>query len=188
MTDLRDIEAIVKAVSSPAEAIAQLVALCSEQRPHPAWASFLELDFAGDARGIERWVQDVFSASPPGEEVSYLWFGLGDEGSDLYVVGYPWDPFEEDPLASVAWNPELRMHSGVLTGFVDLAYDGGLDQLGNEAVYPLCLGYAGAALRLSLASLGSGPPSPTSRTRTVFVGFDGGDHLELGTMTHHRLL
>lgn len=183
-----EVEHFARTASSPAEAVGELVRLCRERRPHADWNALLALDFAEDALRIRRWISEVFTAHPPGDDVTHLWFGLGDEGNLLYVIGYPWDPFDEDRIASVVWDPERCADSRVLAAIVAIADADPDEGLGNDASYPLCLGYAGVTLRLALRSLAPGQQWSGTAERVVLVGFDGGDHLELGTLAQRGLL
>ncbi|HUP68641.1 MAG TPA: hypothetical protein VM142_02380 [Acidimicrobiales bacterium] len=157
-----EVEHFARTASSPAEAVGELVRLCRERRPHADWNALLALDFADDALRIRRWISEVFTAHPPGDDVTHLWFGLGDEGNLLYVIGYPWNPFDEDRIASVVWDPERCADSRVLAAIVAIADADPDEGLGNDASYPLCLGYAGVTLRLALRSL-----APTRTTRSA---------------------
>ncbi len=84
--------------------------------------------------------------------------------------------------------------SGVLKAIVEVAYGGkGLsfddeeDLLGNDAEYPLCLGYAALAVRHLATEIHPLLFLGNAARRLLFVGFDSGDYICIGAVTEGGL-
>jgi hypothetical protein len=171
-----------------AESMAALIDECEAARPHPDWRRLRSLPFA-DLSALTMWMQHVFSEPPPTRPLRGLWFGLfnpcddsGDPSADIYVSGserFNPDPGSPEWAVGPDWWPDARFAgSSVLADIYRLAYRGG--GLGNDAEYPLCLGYGAFAVRESLGEVDPALILDASPTLGVAVGFDSGDFVLLG--------
>ena len=93
--------------------------------------------------------------------------------------------FEPDDLSfdwacDPDWRPETGYaHSEILRAIYRIAYEGA--SLGNDAEYPLCLGYAALVIRQLLNPTGQSLFTNAAVGHTgVAVGFDSGDAVLLG--------
>jgi hypothetical protein len=171
-----------------AEAMDRLIDRCERRRPHPDWADFRRLPF-GDLFPVLEWLQRPFRDEPAGKMLRGLWFGLcnpynevGEVVADIYVCGstrFDPNPRSNEWAVGPDWLPDSRYAgSAVLANVYRIA-----DRpkgLGNEAEYPICLGYAAFAVREMLNSL---PPALILRDSAslgVAVGFESGDFVLLG--------
>ncbi len=134
-------------------------------------------------------LRKIFESEPTPHDIRALWFGVfnpvydGEVVADMYVSGSK--RFEPDDLSfdwacDPEWRPETGYsHSAILQSIYRIAYDEG--GLGNDAEYPLCLGYAAFVIRYLLD-----PNDPSivedsgDKHYGVAVGFDSGDAILLG--------
>src|SRR5262249_6170830 len=140
-----------------AESIASLIDQCEAARPHPDWAKLRALPYA-DLSPLLKWVQEPFRQEPPEVPLKGLWFGLFNpcpDGrtpvADIYVCGserFDPDPHDNSWAVGPDWFPDSRYaNSAVLADIYRVAYRQGTrvaEQkgcLGNDAEYPLVLGY-----------------------------------------------
>ena len=144
------------------------------------------------------WLQRPFREEPPNTPLKGLWFGLLNpcpDGrtpvADIYVRGSELsqpDPDDNGWAVGPEWWPEARYASSAVFAFAiyRIAYRQGsrvVEQkacLGNDAEYPLCLGYGAFVVRVLLVH-----PDPLlilgkSESLGVAVGFDSGDFILLG--------
>jgi hypothetical protein len=177
------------AINQPIDrAMNSLIDHCAIARPHKSWPRLRDLPYA-DTSALSEWLEKVFESEPPPHDIRALWFGLfnpvydGEVAADMYVSGSK--RFEPDDLSfdwacDPEWWPETGYaHSEVLRAIYRIAYkEAGL---GNDAEYPLCLGYAALVVRQIL--------DPTDQLLLtnrpdghfgVAVGFDSGDAVLLG--------
>lgn len=178
------------------ESMASLIDQCEAARPHADWASLRALPY-GDLSPLVEWVQQPFRAEPPDRPLRGIWFGLFNpcpDGrtpvADIYVGGsVRFDPNPDDNSWAVGpeWWPEARYAgSAVLAEIYRIAYRQdarAADQkncLGNDAEYPLCLGYAVFAVRELLGQVDPSLILGESDSLGIAVGFDSGDFVLLG--------
>jgi hypothetical protein len=203
-----EVEKVVKSSCTVAEGMSRIVELCAASRPHPDWERFVKLDFAADLEHLRSWLMDVFSDAPD-EEDDGVWFGLfnpsydGEDAADMHVLASPYDPESSGEWASeVSWRPyDDCARSRVQKRIFDVAYGGkGLsfddedratdtvvEPLGNDAEYPLCLAYAGLAVRHLATELHPLLFLGNAERRILFVGFDSGDYICIGALTEGGL-
>jgi hypothetical protein len=166
-----------------------LVDLCQSASPHPDWARLRSLPYA-DLSPLSEWVSRPFRDQPPVRPLRGLWFGLfnpyhdGEALADIYVSGSErFDPSSDNNEWAVKpdWWPDARYASStVLADIYRIAYrDGGL---GNDAEYPLCLGYGAFAVRELLGRIEPTLVLGASNKLGVAVGFDSGDFVLLGEL------
>jgi hypothetical protein len=146
-----------------ADSMNALIDQCEAGCPHPDWAKFRSLPYS-ELSTLVDWLPKPFCNDPPACPLRGLWFGLYNpcyDGStptaDVYVCGSErFDPNPEDNSWAVGpdWWPQDRYaHSAVLADVYRVAYrreEPVAEQkngLGNDAEYPLCLGYATYAVR-----------------------------------------
>ncbi len=182
-----------------AESMAALIDQCEATRPHPDWAKLRGLPY-DDLSPLIDWVQKPFREEPPGVALKGLWFGLLNpcpDGrtpvADIYVCGSErFDPDAHDNswVVSPDWWPDARYaNSAVLAETYRIAYRQGAriaEQkgcLGNDAEYPLVLGYGGFAVRELLGQVEPSLVLGRSDSLGVAVGFDSGDFVLLGELT-----
>jgi hypothetical protein len=159
---------------------------CARQRPHADWIDLSRIDFDGDSKALNQWLQVAFAHANSKEIRSGLWFGIfnpanenGEATADLYVGVSP--DFEE---TSNEWAGDIEerelanyLDSNVLARIYSIAYDAP-SGLGNDAEYPLALAYAGMAAH-SILSVND-MPAALQGLKGAAVGFDSGDLLFLG--------
>lgn len=182
-----------------AESMAALIDQCEAARPHPDWAKLRTLPYA-DLSALLEWVQEPFRDEPPGAPLKGLWFGLFNpcpDGrtpvADLYVCGserFDPDPHDNSWAVDPDWWPDARYaNSTVLAGIYRIAHRQGArvaEQkgcLGNDAEYPLVLGYGAFAVRDLLGQVDRSMLVGRSERLGVAVGFDSGDFVLLGELT-----
>ena len=158
--------------------------------PHGDWEILRTIDYGADISRLEGWMVTVIREEPPIIDVRGLWFGVVNfidaKGiyADMYFAGTTtYDPGDEALLWTErrAYCPLDRYaRSASLRRIYEIAYSH--SGLGNEAEWPLCLGFAATAVRtLMTPSLGQllDPPEGVG----VAVGFDEGDMLKLGELS-----
>ena len=181
-----------------AESIAALLDLCEARRPHPDWARLRALPYA-DLAALRAWIEQPFREEPSAVPLQGLWFGLFNpcpDGrtpvADIYVCGserFSPDPNDDSWIDGPAWWPDARYaNSAVLADVYRIAYRQGAPAagqngcLGNEAEYPLCLGYGALAVRELLRLVEPSLLLGRSESLGVAVGFDSGDFVLLGRL------
>lgn len=168
----------------------ELIAWCARHRPHRSWPALRRINWAADVKRLERWLTGVLRDQPPPATIDGLYFGLfnptSDEGApsaDLYVAGNPYDAEDPDWICDPAWWPAARYAgSKALARLYRVAYADGASGLGNDAEYPLGLGYAVLAVGHLCRTLGETLLSGGAQRRAVATGFDSGDVLQLGAL------
>jgi hypothetical protein len=172
------------------ESMERIIDQCAAARAHPDWKKLRNLAY-DDVSKLARWLRKPFRLEPPAEPVKGLWFGLfnpiygAKTVADIYVCGS--DRFEPDPNDSEwavgpTWWPENRYaHSTILTEIYRIAYR--KNGLGNDAEYPLCLGYGAFAVRHLLNTINPADFPDSVSGAGVAVGFDSGDFILLGRLT-----
>ena len=169
------------------DSMAALVDLCQAASPHPDWARLRSLPYA-DLSGLSDWVSRPFRDEPPARPLRGLWFGLfnpyhdGEALADIYVSGserFEMSPDSNEWAVGPEWWPDARYaDSPVMADIYRIAYrEGGL---GNDAEYPLCLGYGAFAVRELLGWIEPALVLGNSDSLGVAVGFDSGDFVLLG--------
>jgi hypothetical protein len=174
-----------------ADAMRELIDWCSSHQPCDDWKRFRDLDFMAELGRLGTWLDDVLSAEPPKASVTGIYFGLfnpqydDDEGpvADIYVAGGIYG--DDDWLSAVSqhwWANGRYARSQLLAQIYRIAYESP-SSLGNNAEYPLVLGFgvfAAKHLCLSIKPrlLGGGGGS-----RWITVGFESGDVLTLGQLS-----
>jgi hypothetical protein len=190
---------------SVSESMRVVIDLCSRLRPHPDWPRFEGLDYEDDVRRLAVWLADTFRASEPNAGVTGLWFGMfnpvddGQPTADIYVAGGEARFDDPEWIYELAWQPSGRAGSTVLDSIYRISYPPGLvtsqsaeaeksayqaegaTRLGNDAEYTLCLSYAVFAIEWLAESDTNWPTTSDEVDRTIVVGFDAGDFLELGS-------
>jgi HEAT repeats len=181
-----------------AESMTSLIDQCDAARPHPDWAKLGTLPYA-DLSPLHKWVQVPFREEPPEVPLKGLWFGLFNpcpDGrtpvADIYVCGserFDPDPHDNSWAVGPDWWPAARCaNSAVLADIYRIAYRQGsrvTEQnacLGNDAEYPLVLGYGVFAVRELLGQVEALLPG-RAESLGVAVGFDSGDFVLLGELT-----
>jgi hypothetical protein len=181
-----------------AESMASLIARCEAARPHPDRARLPSLPY-DDPAPMLAWIRRPFRDQPPARPLRGLWFGLFNpcyDGrtpvADIYVCGserFDPDPDEKDWAVGPDWWPEARSaRSSVLADIFRIAYrlGAGVEEreegLGNDAEYPLCLGYGAFVVRELLGQVEPSLILGRSASIGVAVGFDSGDFVLAGEL------
>lgn len=192
-----EIRKLVHAQAPPAAAMEHLLSWCAAKHPHAGWARFKRLGINAELPRLERWLRGVLRSLPPAKSITAFWFGLfnpvDDDGtvrSDVYVSGsrlFAGDVDAADWNCAPAYWPESRYaKSRVLAAIYARAYEGPAP-LGNDAEYPLVLGYAAFAVAHLCRTL---PPElllAGVQERAVIVGFDDGDMIPIGVVRSHAV-
>jgi hypothetical protein len=186
-----------------AESMAALIDECEAARPHPDWVRLRALPYA-DLSPLLAWVQQPFREEPPAAPLRGLWFGLFNpcpDGrtpvADIYVCGseqFDPDPHDNGWAVGPGWWPDARYaDSAVLADIYRIAYRQGArvaEQkgcLGNDAEFPLCLGYGALAVRDLLVQVEPSLVLGRSESVGVAVGFDSGDFVLVGRLVSDGL-
>ena len=189
-----EIEAVVKSDCAVQDGMSSVIASCARHRPHPDWARFGSLDIDADLERMEKWLRSAFLFAPT-DRISGLWFGLfnpiydGAATADVHLNGSPYDPEDPDWASAAAWWPNRETaRSSVLQDIYEISYgptgtEPDEDMLQNDGEYPLCLAYAGLAVRTLAAQIGPRVLLSGAPRRVLFVGFDSGDPICIGEMT-----
>jgi hypothetical protein len=174
-----------------AESMRRLIDQCEAACPHPNWARLRALPYA-DLGPLVRWVERPFLEEPPVRPLKGLWFGLfnpirdGEAVADIYLAGSErFEPTNIHWAVRPEWWPAARYaESAVTAGIYRIGRQPGgpsVDwDLGNDAEYPLCLGYGAFAVREVLSRVGPALVLGESPSVEVGVGFDSGDWIRLG--------
>ncbi|MHB1557244.1 MAG: hypothetical protein ACYC61_07175 [Isosphaeraceae bacterium] len=185
------------------ESMARLIDRCEGARPHPDWVGLRALRY-DDLEPLVQWVQRPFRDEPPVRPLRGLWFGLfnpcyggRNPAANLYVCGserFSVDPDDKDWVVGPEWWPEDRYaRSAVLADLYRIAYRQGASRdertgcLGNDAEYPLCLGYGALAVRELLGAVEPSLLLGRADEVGVAVGFDSGDFVLLGRLVRDGL-
>lgn len=191
------------------ESMRALVDYCSSLFPSDEWVPMRALPF-DELRPLENWLRQTFEQSPPSVSLQGLWFGLFYPNrafksmacttvADMAVVGS--DEFSEEDeddeddfewASEPVWSPERSAESEVLAELYQLAYGPSIEDydewgplLGNNAEYPIGLGYAAFSIRHLFKTM----PAPffldavRSKELGIAVGFNDGDGIVLGSLT-----
>lgn len=186
-----------------AKSMAALIDTCEAGLPHPNWAKLRALRYA-DLSPLLNWIQTLFRKEPPAILLQGLWFGLFNpcpDGrtpvADIYVCGseqFDPDPYDNSWAVDPGWWPHSRYaNSTILADIYRIAYGQRARVaehekcLGNDAEYPLCLGYGAFAIREVLERVEPSLVLGKSDSLGVAVGFDSGDFVLLGELTHSGL-
>jgi hypothetical protein len=183
--------ATVATSASPTERMALLISECERQCPHPHWSQIREIDFEFDAIALSNWVARLISQAESSAQFQGLWFGLnnpildGAASADVYVrASAGFEDHSLDWASSPIYHPQpAYLHSRVLQAIYKVAY-GEPHGLGNDAEYPLVLGYGAMLARAALES--TSWSGPFSSLRGAAAGFDSGDLLFLGSFDGGR--
>ena len=163
-------------------AMRELIDWCAKRRPHRDWQPLRDLDFAAELRRLRSWCHNVISEEPPDASITGIYFGLFNPTyssvtvADLYVAGGVVSDGEWIPAVRNHWWPERRYaRSQLLAQLYRVAYRSARG-LGNDAEYPLALGFAVLAAK-QLA------PALPRKNVVIAAGFDSGDILTLGRLS-----
>ena len=189
--------------ASVAESMANLIDQCEAAHRHPDWAKLRAMPYA-DMSSLLEWVQRPFREEPPEVPLKGLWFGLFNpcpDGrtpvADIYICGserFDPDPHDNSWAVGPDWWPDARYaSSAVLADVYRIAYrqDAPVAEqkscLGNDAEFPLCLGYGAFAVRDLLGQVKPSLVLGESDSLGIAVGFDSGDFILLGELTSDGL-
>jgi hypothetical protein len=192
------IVSILQSRRSVADSMATLIDRCETANPHSDWAALRTLPY-GDTQQLLEWLVRPFRDEPSASPLAGLWFGLFNPirdrhaVADIYVSGS--ERFEPDPndnswAVRPKWWPESRYaHSALLAEVYRIAYRPDAPTayedkwLGNDAEYPIVLGYGAFAVRELLERLEPSLVLGRSDSLGIAVGFDSGDFVLLGRLT-----
>ena len=162
----------------------KLIDFCASALPHDQWTTLRGIDFDMDNSRHSAWRADLYAVATTGEKPRGLWFGLanpvrnGNATLDIYCAARP--NFDSD---GIAWAQHIDrsavrfLGSRVLAEIYSSAY-ATQDSLGNEAEYPLALGFGAMTAR---AVLEAGPLTASlDQIAGAAIGFDSGDFMYLG--------
>lgn len=173
---------------SVSAAMANLIQKCTAARPHADWDQLANVRY-GELDAALAWLQRPFVDEPHDGILQSLWVGVfnpvrnGSTVADMYVCGSERRASADDCDWAVSpewWPDERYAHSRQLEAIYEIAYRPG--GLGNDAEYPLCLGYAAFTVTTSLAQVEPRVILQDSEYLDVAVGFDSGDMILLGRL------
>jgi len=186
------------------ESMVLLIDRCEEAQPHSDWAELRSLPYA-NLSPLFVWIQRPFREQPPARPLQGLWFGLFNpcyDGrtpvADIYVCGserFHADAKDNSWAVGPDWWPDARYaRSAVLADVYRIAYrqEGRTDDpeecLGNDAEYPLCLGFGAFAVRELLGQVEPSLLLGLATSIGVAVGFDSGDFVLVGRLVRDGLV
>lgn len=171
------VAALVRTGAGVVDGMARLLRFCEREHRHPAWEAFHDLDFGEELARLEGWLTACLRAEPPPTTTTAFLFGLfnpvdaaGQKTADLYVAGSP------------GYWPALRYAASQALEDIYLRAHDDPGELGEEAEYPLVLGYGALVAAHLCRTL---PPAlllAGAAERPVLVGFDDGDQLQIGVV------
>ena len=183
---------------SVSDSMLAIIDKCEKALPHRDWGLFRTLPYS-DLSPLVDWIQSPFRQERPSHPLRGLWFGLfnpcpdGKPVADVYVCGserFDADPMDNHWATSPDWWPNNRYaNSTILTAIYRTAHRQGakkhiqVECLGNNAEYPLCLGFASFAVQHLLSQYKPTVFLGKSRSLGIAVGFDSGDFILLGELT-----
>ncbi len=188
-----NIQKLVASDNSVSACMNEIIALCSRDVPHADWSRLSALDYDTDVASLKSWIAGVFKRQPAPFPIQGLWFGLcnptkdGKVWADIYVgsvaqysaddaeLGWLWKSQRHYPDDAYA-------HSASLRSIYEIGY-GGDDGLGNDAEWPLCLGFGAFAVRSLLRGHTTRLVASPAPRIGVAVGFDSGDMMKVGELT-----
>jgi hypothetical protein len=187
---------------SVTDSMSTLIDRCEAANPHPDWAALRALPY-GDTQQLLEWLVRPFRDEPSETLLEGLWFWLfnpirdGHAVADIYVSGS--ERFEPDPndnswAVGPKWWPESRYaYSALMAEVYRIAYRPDEptayedEWLGNDAEYPLVMGYGAFAVRELLEQIEPSLVLGRSDSLGIAVGFDSGDFVLVGRLTHGGL-
>lgn len=179
------IEDLTKLSPNVSAGMTHLLDYCEYKNPHTVWASVRTLDFEGDTKNLESWLEHVLSSEPPSHEIIGFWFGLFNRVEEkkiscaLYISGSTKYLDESD---WAVWNeasylPNSRYaDSKILHEIFRILEE---NNMLGDAEYILCLGYACFAVHAICNSIHAKMLLGERGSRTIAVGFDSGDYIIL---------
>ena len=176
------------------ESMDRIIAECAKGHPHDDWKKLNDLPY-DDLDDLREWIEKPFRKEPSKKKLTGLWFGLfnpvysSKPVADMYVCGSTrFDPSTDGSWAvDPDWMPESRYaHSAVLAKLYKIAYR--KEGLGNDAEYPLCLGYGGLAVRDLLRYTDPSVILGRSPSLGIAVGFDSRDSVLVGKLNKSGLV
>jgi hypothetical protein len=126
-----EIESVVKSDLAVTEGLQRIIQFCEREHPHPHWSSLRALNVDGDLQRLREWLQAIMQTMPPPAQVTGLWFGLfnpgTDEGgvtADLHVMGAPYSAENHNWIFKDRWGQGSTPHaeSAVLHEIYQIAY------------------------------------------------------------------
>lgn len=174
-----------------ADAMRELIDWCSSKQPSDDWKRLRDLEFTAELGRLRTWLDDLLSEEPPNASASGIFFGLfnpqydDDEGpvADIYIAGGIYG--DDDWLSAVKehWWPNGRYaRSQLLAQLYRIAYESP-SSVGNNAEYPLVLGFGALAAKHLCLALKLKMVGERGGSRWIAVGFDSGDVLTLGQLS-----
>ena len=171
-----------------------IISLCNTGMPHNDWSKLRRLPYDHLA-GLASWLKDVLVHETPEIPLAGLWFGLfnpvykKDPVSDIYVAGTSAFSIES---ADWACDPEYfpergYAHSKILASIYRIAYSG-VNGLGNNAEYPLCLAYGAFMVKRILSEIDHRLIRNSDQEVGIALGFDDGDYIILGKVTERGFI
>jgi hypothetical protein len=173
-----------------ADAMGELVDWCSSLQPCDDWKRLRDLDFTAELARLRTWLDDVLSAEPPKDLVTGIYFGLfnpqyDDDGpvADIYVAGGIYGDDDWLPAVRKHWWPNGRCARSQLLAQVHRVAYQSPDSLGNNAEYPVVLGFGVLAAKHLCLAIKPKLLGGRGGSRWITVGFDSGDVLALGQLS-----
>ena len=162
-----------------------IISVCEADTPHPDWELLRRLEYH-DTNNMEKWLSNVLVTEKPDFTIKGLYFGLfnpivnEEPTADIYICGssiYDEDDIDEWACEPEYWPEKRYANSSILNEIYRIAYSND-DSLGNNAEYPLCLGYGCLLVKYLVKTIDETIiKSICSDDYAVAVGFDSGDYI-----------
>jgi hypothetical protein len=189
---------IVRRHATVAAGLKQLLAAQRRAYPEFDWRKIEQLDYAGDAERLFKWLRGVLKTDPLGYDISGLWFGLFDPvygkkaTRGLYVAGSErFDPSDTDnewPVRPEYFPDGRYVSSRVLESLyaASAAAREEAEDVAQELDYTWCLTYAGLWIRQAVVTLDRDLLLGGRSFRGIGFGFDSGDLTTLGILREKK--
>lgn len=192
------IENIVTNAKSIQDGWRTLLKEAAAMQPADVWKTLEGLDVGDDLAYREIWFKMLLRTEPPPESVRAFWFGIFDRSGEkkgeslatLYACGSERYELENrydfDWAVNPKWFPERRYASSdILDAISREANRMKSGELREALSYFLTLGYASLLVRFTVGAISKAKAPYLSRTkRPLAVGFDSGDGVFIGVVSH----
>lgn len=163
--------------------IHNMIAFGQQLRPHPAWASFLDLDYLDQLASDSDILTQQLSHLDPDFQVKGIWFGLGERTELPYSMGVSMLAFSNySAHPALCWIDYHQAHydfSGITACNLLERIEAMSEHspLKNQANYLLPLAYG---IQLALQTMQKFHRHQPHLSVAASVGYEDGDFIDLG--------
>jgi hypothetical protein len=187
------ITALMASGADLSSGLRRLTDYCRSAYPEETWDIVPDAAIADDLNCLYLWFNDILEAEPPTDGIVALWCGLylTDYGYRLYLTGTEYfdrDDPKGDWIVSPAYQPGRR-YAPPTTFLRSLSRPALCGRAAADlGEYVLVLGYACLIMTQVVSMSDPRLVVGGAGSRGFAVGFDDGDFVVLGTVTHLGLL